>query len=152
MTTEERFWAKVDKSGECWLWTAAPDPDGYGRFKIDGRKDRAHRVSYALHFGGVPEGKCVCHDCPGGDNRLCVNPAHLFLGTRLDNNLDMTAKGRVRHGEPHPCATLTEDLVRYIRARYAKGGISQRRLARELKVGHKAVEMVLSGRTWKHVH
>lgn len=95
LTLEQRFWAKVKKADGCWLWTGAGSRKGeHGRIGIGGRSEGialAHRLSWELHHGPVPDGFCVCHRC---DNPPCVNPAHLFLGTKGDNNRDMYAKGR----------------------------------------------------------
>ena len=87
----ERFWAKVDKSGDCWLWTASKTKEGYGYFRFDGAMRKAHRMSWLLTNGEIPEGMLVCHTC---DNPSCVNPKHLWLGTNRDNMDDMNAKGR----------------------------------------------------------
>lgn len=88
---EERFWRYVDKAGECWTWTGGRTIDGYGNFRADGAGISAHRFSYQLHNGAIPEGLFICHQC---DNPPCVRPDHLFLGTPLDNVRDMYGKGR----------------------------------------------------------
>ena len=98
-TLDLRFWKKVDRKGDddCWLWTAAtvagPPPCfiRYGFIGTAQGMERAHQVSYRLNVGPVPPGMCVCHEC---DEPLCVNPKHLWLGTRKQNNQDMIEKGR----------------------------------------------------------
>jgi hypothetical protein len=90
-TPEQRFWEKVDQSGNCWLWTAGCDRDGYGVFRHESRQWRAPRVAWTLTHGDIPEGMVVMHAC---DNPPCVNPAHLSIGTYQDNARDAVRKGR----------------------------------------------------------
>jgi hypothetical protein len=87
----DRFWNKVDQSGDCWEWMASKNHGGYGFFHYQGVCRLAHRVSHILHGGDIPNGMSVCHRC---DNPGCVNPNHLFIGTHLDNMRDMYSKGR----------------------------------------------------------
>lgn len=121
LTLAERFWAKVKKTEDCWLWTAALNSDGYGSIP----PHKAHRLSWQLHFGPIPDGLFVCHRC---DVRHCVRPDHLFLGTQQDNVNDMRRKGRaVLMG----AVRLSDSQIVAIRQRYANGGVTQRALAVE---------------------
>lgn len=88
----ERFWSKVCQSDACWEWTRSTNHAGYGQISGQGTVLLAHRLSWELHFGKIPSGQCVLHKC---DNRLCVRPDHLFLGTRPENTQDMMSKGRL---------------------------------------------------------
>jgi len=152
-TAIERFWSSVDRADgddSCWIWTGNGTKDGYGRLSVDGRKTRAHRFSYELHNGPIPDGLLVCHHC---DVPLCCNPKHMFLGTTKDNVQDMLAKGRVRplRGTASPNARLNEDQVREIRARYAAGGVFQKDLASAYGVAVKTISHIVCGDRWKHV-
>ncbi len=94
MTNEQRFWKKIRKpdfANGCWEWLGYLDPKGYGTFGVNNKVFKAHRYSYLIHFGPIPEKLCVCHHC---DNPQCCNPDHLFLGTHNDNMQDMIKKGR----------------------------------------------------------
>ncbi len=153
----KRFWSKVDKSGECWLWTASRKPNGYGQFTKKPLVFYAHRVAYEATYGPIPDGLNVCHRC---DNPPCVRPDHLFLGTPLDNTRDKIAKGRARYGrggggvrhrgEQSPQSKLTETTVRAIRRAYACGA-HQASLAREYGVSARAIAFAVQGITWAHV-
>ena len=144
---KERFWPKVSvgDSDECWLWTGGTNPAGYGRINVNGSAQLAHRVSYKLNKGSIPDGLCVCHTC---DNPLCVNPAHLWLGTRADNNRDMGKKGRARvpglSGSDHPNAKLSTEQVRWARDSHA-GGMKQAQIARALGVSKNHIGRIVHG-------
>ena len=109
----ENFWAKVDKSGECWNWTAFKSK-GYGYIMCGSKNNvRAHRFSWVLHNGDIPEGMFICHKC---DNPSCVRPDHLFLGSPKDNVIDMVKKGRnvACSGPKNGAVKLTAEQVRAI--------------------------------------
>jgi len=112
----DRFNEKYEVNLEtgCWEWTGAKHR-GYGVLGVNKKQVRAHRFSYQLHFGDIPDGLYVCHGC---DNPGCVNPSHLWLGTSQDNTADKTAKGRAVRlvGLASPVAKLTADQVRAIRS------------------------------------
>lgn len=95
-TIEDRFWSKVRKDDGCWEWTASVNRRGYGWLHFGGKVERkalkAHRVSWEIHNGPIPDGLWVLHKC---DNPRCVRPDHLFLGDRTDNMRDCAAKGRI---------------------------------------------------------
>lgn len=150
-TLPERFWAKVARRGqnECWLWTGHRNPFGYGRIGTDGTVALAHRASWELHNGPIPDGLCVLHRC---DNPSCVNPKHLFLGTREENNLDRVAKGRSAdtRGEGHPNARLTNASVSEARALHLDGW-SATSLSRRYGVHLSTICLVLKRKTWSHV-
>lgn len=142
----ERFWAKVDKRGpdECWPWIGGKKKrGGHGHISLGGAAGPlvgAHRVSYELHYGPIPEGigyhgLCVCHRC---DNPPCVNPAHLFLGTHTENVRDMLAKGR------HARAKLTPDLAAKIKI--APGSL--REVAKHFGITHQQVSRIRHGKSW----
>jgi len=147
-----RFWEKVDKRGpnDCWEWTGTTQL-GYGHINRKGKRIGANRFSWEIHNGPIPDGLFVCHNCPGGDCRACVNPAHLWLGTHGDNMRDMFEKGTNPFGEQSGASVLLESQVKEIRLRYAQGGISHRALAAGYDVSKSAISSVIWRRTWKHI-
>ena len=153
---EERFWDKVKKTDTCWIWTASkrtPSPcGGYGKFAVGRHRNQknymAHRFSWILHHGPIPDGLCVLHHC---DNRLCVNPAHLFLGTRRDNADDMLNKERSAKGEKHPHSILSEAMVRQIKAAIRNRYGSLASVARKFNITYVTLQAIHHGRNWKHI-
>lgn len=134
-----RFWEKVKKTNRCWLWTGKLDQDGYGRIwsgDYQQKMLRAPRASWMLHRGLIPDGLHVLHRC---DNPQCVNPAHLFLGTIKDNNIDMTRKGRNIFQHRNPVKKLTDQQIRSIRSQRSKG-----KLLRELSKAFGVTEGTIS--------
>lgn len=149
----EKFWNRftVDESG-CWIWHGAVlgrgKGKGYGRIAArTGGKRRsflAHRLSYMMMRGPIPDGMCVCHRC---DRQACVNPSHLFLGTPADNNKDAAAKGRTQRGEARKNARLTVDDVVQIR----KSTDMNKDIAIRFGVSAGAISGIRLGNKWKHV-
>lgn len=146
----QRFWAKVDRSGDCWVWTACrfvnrrgvPD---YGAFQFEGRLQHAQRVAWVLTNGPIPEGLFVLHSC---DNPPCVRPAHLSLGTHRKNMDQMVARLRYTHGTAHHSNRLTPDQVREIRIAIANGDPLPT-IAAKYGVTTAAIWLIRSGKNWK---
>jgi len=132
-------------SSDCVEWKAGKTAGGYGWW----RGKYAHRIAFEAFVGPIPEGQCVCHHC---DNPSCINPMHLFLGTKADNNRDMFAKGRGRPGmvagERHGRSKLSYKDVAEIRAR-RHSGETLVAIARDFGVTHQAIHGVVTGRTWR---
>lgn len=146
-----KFWSKVQRAddGACWPWIGALNNRGYGTILRNGWARAAHRASWILANGPIPDGLCVLHRC---DNPPCVNPAHLFLGTNADNIADMVAKRRQappQLGSANPSAKLTEAQVVGIRQRLASGE-GRTALAAEFCVTYMVISMVERRRSWRH--
>lgn len=162
----EDLWSYLDKSGgpdACWPFQGPRDKDGYGKFCANWVKVRAHRLAYELVNGPIPKGQLIRHVVC--DNPPCCNPAHLTTGQEADNSSDMVGKGRaavgdknasrahperLRRGESHPNAKLTDDLVRQIRAAAANGETGAS-IGRRIGVSKKTVCQVIRGDVWSHV-
>lgn len=145
----QRFWSKVDKSGDCWIWKAAVSKYGYGMVGRRLWRSTAHRVAYVITNGEIPKGLLVRHKC---DNPPCVNPAHLELGTHADNMHDMVVRGRTNNqrGEKASGAKLSNAQAKEMHARYhAKNGPSQPALAAEYGVSSHCVFRVVHRRSYK---
>jgi hypothetical protein len=172
-STVSRFWGYVSKPDDpsaCWPWQGRRDHTGYGRFSYTTQVRKksstaAHRYSYFLANGFIPDGMHICHSC---DNRQCVNPAHLWPGTDLDNSRDKHKKGRGNNpsglrnarytrpdrtprGETHPHAKLTNATVIQIRKRYTEDNITFAQIAREFGILPWHASRITQGKAWAHV-
>ncbi len=157
---KERFWekAKIGPPDECWEWQRCVHKPGYGRFRLYGSTEGAHRVAWMLSYGPIPPEMQVCHHC---DNRRCVNPKHLFLGTVKDNVADMTSKGRAHYqkpgfhstttGEDNGWSKLTSDRVIEIRKAYDSGTETGVSMAERFGVSQTTISKVGRRETWRHV-
>lgn len=143
---EQRFWEKVDRRGpnDCWEWQAYCDEDGYGKITVNRFPRRAHRFSWQLAHGPIPNGAWVLHKC---DNRPCVNPGHLYLGTAADNARDALQRTGHYVGENAPTAKLTWDQVRQIRKRYAAGE-TRSSIASDYGVTRGCIGHIVINQTW----
>lgn len=146
-----RFWTYVAKTEDgCWTWRGSLATGGYGSFGVRYKTYRSNRFAWFIHSGEWPGDKCVLHRC---DNRACVRPDHLFLGTRNDNMQDMIRKGRAIHpsginlGESNPNAKMTAEQVRAFRS--AKCSI--RELSRQTGISRYTIAHAIKRRTWAHV-
>lgn len=140
-TAAARFWAKVDKSNECWNWNAGLTNKGYGQFQAGYGPVLAHRVSWFLTYGEEPNGMCVLHRC---DNRRCVKPDHLFLGTKADNNHDMLAKGRHK-GWPHARGSSQLSLEQVAEIKALAGSTSQKTISKQFGISASHVCRIVKG-------
>ena len=147
-----RFLDKVDTTGPCWVWRGATGDFGYGLFNVNKVCEKAHRFSYRVFNGEIPEGQFVCHLC---DNPSCVNPRHLWIGDAQANAIDRNTKGRAAPcgGENNGFSVLTEEQVRYAKRHYIPRDpmFGASALARKFGVSNSAVGAAIRGQNWGHV-
>lgn len=134
---------KVEKTPTCWIYLGCKDKDGYGKFLRGGR---AHRVSYEIHKGEIPNGMNVCHSC---DNPPCVNPEHLWLGDNKKNIHDAMRKGRFQKGPKNGNAVLSEDNVKEIRNLF-KPRLGAK-LSRMFGISETQLRRIVDRESWVHV-
>lgn len=149
-TLPKLFWKYVRKGPHCWAWVGDTAPRGYGRvWNRGGNPTRfaAHRLSYMLHYGDIPDGLCVLHAC---DNPNCVRPDHLHLGTNMDNSREAMSRGRLSRGTDRPAAKLTDAVVKAMRVSYSEG-LRVCDLARRYGVTWHTAERAIHGVHWGHV-
>lgn len=138
-----KFWSHIDRDTKtgCWLWRAGKTGMGYGAFLVDGKLKYAHRIAWELLKGSIPAGLNVLHNCPTGDNPLCCNPAHLFLGTQGENNTDRARKMRGNKNK------LTADQVTEIYA--LRGKLTPTEMARKVGISRTVVWNIWHGKAWR---
>lgn len=147
MELPERFWEKVDKSGECWIWTACLH-EGYGWFSWQGKTVRAHRLAWQAAHGPVPAGHVVLHRC---DNPACVRVEHMHLTTQAENRRDAARKGHAAEGQQQgQSAKLTPDKVREIRRRYAMGQ-TQKSIGMAYGISQTVVGRICARQSWANI-
>jgi len=146
-----RFWKYVNKKSEndCWEFISYRDKDGYGIFTIKHKNIKAHRFSYMLAHGEIPEGLLVRHFVC--DNPCCVNPNHLMIGTNADNSNDCVSKNRNRKGEDINTCKLTEKDVLEIRRLYNEGIIAVKDLVNMFGINRHHILSIVRGNSWKHI-
>jgi len=156
---EERFWDKVQKTKSCWLWTGHRNRNGYGcGIRNHYKRILAHRASWIINCGEIPNGKLVLHKC---DNPPCVNPEHLFIGTYRDNNIDMYKKGRgtqgAKQGSKNINSKLTEEDVKFIKNNWQKSNRWNKpqnsidNLAKRFNVSKHTIRNIIYNNSWNHV-
>lgn len=158
ISAEERFWRKVEKTDNCWVWSGGLDTHGYGQFFNANKKIvLAHRAAYEMLVGPIPPGEgfhgtCVCHHC---DNRKCVRPDHLFLGSNADNMKDRDRKGRTdrtkkaKGSATGPAKLKEADAEKIWKLRHA--GTPLKTIAKQFNVSESQVSRIYRGVSWQHM-
>lgn len=157
------FWRKINKDGpipehvpnlgKCWVWKGNPHGKvkhylgRCGTFTLNGKEHAAHRASYTLHFGAIPDAKSVLHKC---DNAMCVNPSHLMLGTQVDNMEDCVSKGRQVRWERNGMHKLNLIQVSEIREKHKTGMFTWRSLGLVYGVSGSQIKRIVRNRSWKN--
>jgi hypothetical protein len=146
----DRFFARIKKSQNgCWEWSGVRWKNGYGRIMVNGKRRKAHRVSFLIHNGFLTKKQLVCHTC---DNPCCVNPEHLFLGSVKDNSDDKISKMRHGIGSRNGRSVLSQDQVLMLRSMRVIDVIdSLKEIADRLSVSTVSVRNVIKRKTWKHI-
>jgi hypothetical protein len=149
-TLENRLLSNVaiDEQTGCWNWTGSYFKSLYGRITIDGKNALAHRVSYGHFYGEIPDGLFVCHSC---NNKRCINPRHLYVGTINDNARDAVLSGDTAKGENNGMAILTREKVVEIKRLIKSRQVVYRKIAEIFGVSRQAIKDIASGRTWSWV-
>ncbi len=150
----ERFHQKIEKQESCWMWISCLNNWGYGTVSRRGRTVLAHRVSYEISVGPIPQGLLVLHRC---DVPACIRPDHLFLGSAADNSADARKKGRLLliSGSRHGNAKLTEQAVATIRQEERLPNEDKesfcRRIAMKYGVSRTCIYEIIHRRRWQHI-
>ncbi len=150
LNLENRLWDKVEKTDGCWLWRGWKHSSSYGFLRDNWKRVAAHRLSYRIANGDIPEGMFICHHC---DVRHCVNPDHLYLGTPASNGHDTSVRNRFpdRKGEAHPGAKLTNQIVRQIRKEYIPRKVTTTALGKKYGVCDVVIGKIVRRELWPHV-
>lgn len=149
---EKRFWEKVKilSKNACWEWQAGKFHYGHGQFSLKRKNFKAHRISYILTKGSIPNGKCVLHKC---DNPPCCNPSHLYVGTQKDNAQDRKKRGRQnsQKGSKHSQCIFDEKIVLKIRKSFSGKRGEYGSIAKKYGVDRKTIFNLITKRSWNHI-
>lgn len=144
-----KFFSRVSESKNgCWEWIGGINSSGYGCFKFQEKQQLTHRLSYSWFVGPIECGKLICHLC---NNKKCVNPHHLYLGTQFENMRDAVKDGLIEVGEKSSSSKLKYKDVVSIKKEYKNSNLTQYELAKKYKTVQTNIHMIVSGKTWKNV-